>query len=325
MAPSAAVPAMEAERPEEAAGAELAVVSARPGQAGAQGTKTRRLKGLDADGLEKLLSGLHTCLSRMAAKPGGEGFMEVPVHHLEEEFERQWRLPFNTRAMGEPSTAAFLQRFPAVFKVRNNGIYVLVSPGEDPNFDMAAEVGLDKPADDKALMAPSCDFTAGFGEQVANMLVNLVAEERKAAHAPLHFQYAPYEVVQDLVARVRHGGSRSEEQELLGSLLDPKPAPKREEEPREREREDRGPPDFGPPPMGPPGMPPMGMPPMGPPPFGGPPDFGPMRGGPRMMGGMGGGPDRRGSDGRSLCRQFQSGRCSYGDTCKFVHERSGPY
>ncbi|CAE7793508.1 Clec4e [Symbiodinium microadriaticum] len=242
--------------------------------------KRRRLKGLDANSLEKLLRGLHQCLRRIvdslpdaAAGPNGK---EAPVQALEEEFERHWRLRFDARAMGESGTASFLRRFPSVFKARSNGVEVLVAPLEDPNFDDAAAAGLERAApEDKSFQVDG--FAASFGEQVIAALANLVAEERKPGSVPLNFQYASFEVAQELLTKLKDGGNREEEDELINALLEPKPraVPKQEDFPRE------DPLGHMPPPMGP------GPP--GPPPFPGPGGSGPPPPGPPMGGPMGGG------------------------------------
>merc|ERR1712187_470839 len=139
-------------------------------------------------------------------------------------------------------------------------------------------------------------------------LANMVAEERKAGGAPLSFQYANYEVAQDLFARLRDGGGSKEEQNnMMEILLDPKPPSAKEEAAREqddrdRDRDDR---DGG---------------------YDRPTnrdrerdDFEPPRRPPeRNYGGMRS--DQK-FQGRSVCRQFQrDGRCTYGDACKFVHQ-----
>lgn len=293
-------------------------------------TKVRRLKGLDTSSLTQLLTGLHQCLERLldfsAGSKESSQLAEVPVQHLQEEFERHWRLRFDARAVGEPNTAAFLRRFPEVFRVRSNGFQLMVAPSEDPNFEAAAEVGLERP---EGAADSTQDFAVSCAEQVAALLVNLVAEERKSGGAPLNFQYASYEVVQELLSHLRDGGAPGKDenasQELLNTLLDPKPQkpqepqrqePRRQERDRENDdRDDRG----GPPAIRDARSPNRGSPPRRPPPRRD--DFD----GPRRDGG-GGRPnapfraDKRGSDGRSLCRQFQSGRCTYGDSCKFLHE-----
>jgi len=299
-------------------------------------TKKRRLKGLDVPSLIKLLTGLHQSLEKLlesSVSVKGEKATEAPVRHLEEEFERHWRLRFDSRAVGEPNTVSFLRRFPQVFNVRSNGFQVVVSPVEDPNFEVAAEVGIEHADSSRDAMAKHQEFAVAFGEQVAAFIVNLVAEERKSGGAPLGFQYAQYEVVQDLLSRLKDGGSGDEVPEL-SSLLDPKPpAPKedprrqmRHQEHDDRDQENREPPreiensgggggDRGdyrePPPRRPEQH--TGNRQQGGHQGGG--------GGNRQQRQQGPGPDKRSGDGRSLCRQFQSGRCTYGDNCKFAHEK----
>lgn len=278
--------------------------------------KKRRLKGFDTPGLTKLLISLHQCLRRLVDRPAAAGkeeavrAVEVPIESLQEEFERHWRLKLDARAMAEPSIASFLRRFPDVFKVRSAGCFVLVSPAEAPIFEKAAEAGMEWADTNRDTQPAPYDFAVSMAEQAAALLVNLVAEERKAGGAPLSFQYANYEVVQDLLSRVRDGAMPDEQSDLLDALLDPKPTQPKPDPDAVRPGGDdhRGgcggggdsrEAAFG------------GMPPPMPPPrdqFSGGPPMGGMRS------------DRRGSDGRSLCRQFQSGRCDYGDSCKFLHE-----
>lgn len=284
--------------------------------------KKRRLKGLDLPGLEKLLRGIHQCLRRLVdsmpdsiAGPNGK---EAPVQILEEEFERHWRLRLDARAMGEPGTAALLRRFPAVFGVRSNGISVMVSPMEDPNFDDAAAEGLERAVpDDKSFKVPE-GFAVSLGEQVAAVLSNLVAEDRKAGGAPLNFQYSNFEVARELLQKLRDGSSKEEESDLLANLLDPKPHQIKEQKPMNEEEGPPRPPTGGPPqgvtvpprnfgPDGPGG-------PGGPPPSGGPPGPPPFKG--EGKGFFGKGEGKR----PNYCRQFQYGRCTYGDNCRFLHE-----
>jgi len=306
-------------------GAELALMSEGMGDSGYQpedpgperASKRRRLKGLDNAGLTKLLIGLHQCLKTLVDQPQSgntpEEPLETPINSLEEEFERHWRLRFDCRAMGEPNTAAFLRRFPDVFKVRSNGIQLMVSPKESPNFEQAAEIGMEQKGGDQSAQVHPHEFAVGYAEHAAAILGNLVAEERKAGGAPLNYQYASYEVVQDIFMRLRDGATKEDQNTLLEALLDPKPLPVKEDNERGHDRgyerghdrdhdQDRDAPrEYDrPPPMEPPRDDYRRPPP-------------PMR------------PDRRGSDGRSLCRQFQSGHCSYGDTCKFLHERESRY
>jgi len=310
------------------------------GHAEERPTKKRRLKGLDVPSLIKLLTGLHQSLEKLLESTGtkGEKATEAPVQHLEEEFERHWRLRFDSRAVGEPSTVSFLRRFPQVFTVRSNGFQVVVMPVEDPNFEVAAEVGIEQAADSsRDSMAKHQDFAVTFAEQVAAFLVNLVAEERKSGGAPLNFQYAQYEVVQDLLTRLKDGGAE-DDKELVNALCDPKPPPR--EEPRrqvrhqehdDRDQEHREPPRAlensahdnrgdhrEPPPRRRDDNPGQRYN------SGHSGGYGDRGGG---KGGKGGGRDqqqgfdKRGSDGRNLCRQFQSGRCTYGDNCRFLHEK----
>lgn len=296
-------------------------------------SKKRRLKGLDVPSLIKLLTGLHQSLEKLlesTAGAKGEKATEAPVQHLEEEFERHWRLRFDSRAVGEPSTVSFLRRFPQVFTVRSNGFQVVVSPVEDPNFDMAAEVGIEHGDSSRDSMAKHQEFAVTFAEQVAAFLVNLVAEDRKSGGAPLNFQYAQYEVVQDLTTRLRDGGA-DDDKELVNALLDPKPPPReeprrqmmrhqehddRDQEPREPPRalENSGHDDRD-----------------GEPPARRRDDNAGNRYNSGNQGGGGKGGqqqyrDKKGSDGRNLCRKFQVGRCTFGDNCRFAHEKdpNGP-
>jgi len=300
------------------------------GYADGRPAKKRRLKGLDTQHLTQLLTGLHQCLDSLlellpAAKSEKEDEpakpREVPLQHLEEEFERHWHLRFDAKAVGELNTTDFLKRFPEVFRVRNNGFQIMVSPAEDPNFEDAAEVGMER-AETQSEPAP--DFTTSCAEQVISLLVNLVAEERKSGGAPLNFQYTSYEVVQDLLSKTREGGTPKEQSDLLNTLLDPKPLVVKEDPPHrnfDRDRQERRrseSPDRNQPALRDRDPSPRGRQPS--------PrrnDFDDRRG-KGGGGGKGGGPsfqaDRRGNDGRSLCRQFQSGRCTYGDSCKFAHE-----
>jgi len=271
--------------------------------------KRRRLKGVDTAALTKLLLGLHQCLRRLVDLPGREAgededesatLGESPVHSLEEEFERHWRVKFDARAMGEPNVVSFLQRFPEVFKMRSNGIYMMVSPMDAPNFEAAAEAGMEG-LEVKSESGPACDFRASCAEQLVALITNFVAEDRKSQGADLPFQFASYEILQDLFSKLRDG-SIDDSSELLSAILDPKPViPK---EPEIIPEPDMGKGDF--PPMGP-----------------GLDDFPGDHPPPAKGKGK-----KKGADGKlrpaqgkgSLCRQFQTGRCTFGANCRFVHE-----
>jgi hypothetical protein len=244
--------------PSAAASTELAVFSPPPSK------KRRSKKGFDASCVAQLIGSLHDCLRRMLGEAASSEaqIQEVPILELEAEFERHWCLRFDSRALGEASTAAFLDRFPDVFKVRSNGVYLVVSPVSEPDFEQAARSGLlhknqvQRARIDELLhqlslgnsaeetedllfaiemthwLAPSIysdrssDFAAGFGEEVAALLANLVSEERKSSGAPLSYQFAKFEVVEDLQSRLRrgfNGGSEGDTKDLMAALVDPKP------------------------------------------------------------------------------------------------------
>mmetsp|Transcript_114 Transcript_114/g.166 ORF Transcript_114/g.166 Transcript_114/m.166 type:complete len:370 (+) Transcript_114:112-1221(+) len=272
--------------------------------------KRRRLKGVDTTSLTKLLHGLHQSLRRIIDSRGEEEesavrLNEAPVHSLEEEFERHWRVRFDARAMGEPNTVSFLRRFPEVFRLRGNGIYTMVSPLDAPNFEAAAEGGMDRAEVPRETQLQVCDFRASYAEQLVALLTNFVAEDRKSHGAALPFQFVNHDILQDLFSKLRDG-SIEETAELVDAILDPKPVIIKEEMPTVR-HEGKG--DF-PGQMAlhdhdfmddaPPEIPPKGK-------------------------GKG---KKKGADGKfrpatgkgSLCRQFQTGRCTFGANCKFVHE-----
>lgn len=311
-------------------GSELALMNApHPVEPPQRPAKRRRLKGMDVPSLTKLLTALHQCLARLVdlgrGADQGVAFTEVPLLCLEEEFFRHWRIRFDARAMGEPNTATFLRRFPDVFHLRH-GVQLMVAPAAAPNFDEAAEAGMEQPESNAS--GTGTEFAVACGEQVVALLANFVAEDRKSSGAPVSFQYASFELVQELFSKLRDStnGDDSDQRQLLEAVLDPRP-PSREDPPApppprdprgDFERDFR---DFSGPPMG----------------FDvdgkGKDRFDRDRWADRdrwnqdRRGPPGYRPDRRGSDGRSLCRQFQNGRCTYGDTCKFVHEMAphGPY
>lgn len=194
---------------------------------------------------------------------------------------------------------------------------------EDPNFDQAAETGIAWSGVNDGFIQEPDGFAANVAEHVAALLGNLVAEERKAAGAPLPFQYTNYEVVADLLGGLRDGhASHDEQSKLFDQVLDPKPVV-RKEPPREDRRDDygddrdrdryerrddrddydrrdttaRSPGRGRPPPPPPPGSGSGGM----------HSERTPM--------------PRSHRTGMNLCRQWQSGRCSYGDDCRFAHEK----
>lgn len=275
--------------------------------------KRRRLKGLDTSSLTQMLSCLHQCLERLLDISNEDKeapqLTEVPVLHLEEEFERHWRLSFDCRAVGESSTASFLKRFPEVFKVRANGFQMMVAPAEDPNFEAAAEAGIEE-----SHAAPSAfsDYSVCTAEQIASCLVGMVADERKASGAPLNFQYASNEVLRDLCGLLKNEirAPNVTQNDLINMLLDPRPVqpqlPKEtNQEARSKDKEDDK--DGG----------------------------NESRDNAQNNDSGGGGQrgrgnynysgyqarDKKGSDGRALCRNYNSGRCAYGDNCRFLHER----
>lgn len=274
-----------------------------PGHPGARPPKKKRLKGLDESSLTQLLVGLHkslvTLCEVMPVEKEGEAPkpVEVPLQHLEEEFEQHWHLRFDARAVGEQSTTSFLRRFPQVFKVRSNGFQIMVSPAEDPNFEQAAEVGIEQV--DSSTENPS--FKGACSEQVISLLVNLVAEDRKSGGAPLNFQYASYEIVHDLMTMAHVGARPEAEKEAIDALLDPKPInrepPKHQQTNAEARARSRSPPAIR--------------------------DGHDDRDRDHNSGGNKGGgkgyKDNRAPSGKNYCRKYQTNECTFGANCRFEH------
>lgn len=298
--------------------------------------KKRKVKGaLEAGPLSKLLQGMHLALQQITKPPSKP---ETAVNGFEDQLRKYWRTHFDVRAMGDNNMVGFMRRFPSVFNMKNNGVELVVSPMEAPDFDKAAEAGIEP------IRGPSehaCKFSAGMGEHVLALIVNLFAEEKKAGGHALHYQYAPFAVCEDFLTRIQQfedGLDDDVTKHLLDTICDPRPQPparaeqntswdshdRRDDHQWDRKDQDRDWRDNR--------------------------DWrnrddGPRGRGPNFYDRHSGHDDRdreryddrrdnrpkqrdnreyrsdvRGSDGRSLCRQYQYNKCTYGDQCRFLHE-----
>lgn len=308
--------------------------------------KKRKIKGaLEVDKLSKLLQGMHLALQQMTRPPNKP---EARVNGFEDQLKKYWKTNFKATVWGDTNMVAFLRRFPGVFNVKSNGLELLVSAVETPDFDKEA---VDNVEPNRGIPEYACKFSSGLGDHVLAFMANLISEEKKVGGHVLNYQFTPFAICEDFLTRIREDEDALDDNDtmfLLDTLCDPRPQPpqnvSRDDWPTQRD-DDRGKDwqdrkdwqanrdwkdnrdwrnddrdrDGGPRGRG--------------------PNFYDRGGGdnydrrrddddrPWRRDNRGGGnkdnqfrPDRRGSDGRSLCRQYQFNRCTYGDKCRFLHE-----
>merc|ERR1719240_392301 len=210
-----------------------------------QQQKKRKVKGaLEAAPLSKLLQGIHLALQEMTRPPKKP---QVGMTSFEDQLQRYWRTHFDFRAMGDTNMVGFMRRFPSVFNVKSNGVELAISPAEAPDFDKAAESGIEP---NRAPIEHPTKFTTGMSEHVLAMIVNLISEDKKAGGHVLNYQYAPFAVCEDFLAHTQekeNGVEDDDTKTLLDTICDPRPQPiaRAEQEPtaapdnRWQERKDR--------------------------------------------------------------------------------------
>jgi len=312
--------------------------------------KKRKIKGaLEVPQLSKLLQGMHAALQHLTSPPNKP---ETSVNGLQNQLKRYWKTNFDAKAMGDTSMVGFLRRFPGVFSVKSNGLELVVSAMEAPDFNQEAENGLEP---SRGLPEYACKFSSGVSEHVLAFMANLISEEKKVGGHVLNYQFAPFAIYEDFLTRIREDEDALDDQDtliLLDSVCDPRPQPRepvqkddfddhhknrnqgwqdrkdqhwKNDHDWDRGRDRRDDRDGGPRGRGPN--------------FynrGGDDNYGRDRyrndrndddDRPWRRDNKRDGPgnreyqsDKRGSDGRSLCRQYQFNRCTYGDNCRFLHE-----
>lgn len=115
----------------------------------------------------------------------------MPISFVELEFNMYWRVPLDTRTLGQPSMLHFLLRFPKVFKVATDGLEPRVAAIPEPDFDLAHE--------NKEEMKDVKDLAMQAGEDMVGIVADMVAERNNK-------KYVTNPLVRD-IARICSGAA----------------------------------------------------------------------------------------------------------------------